>query len=177
MPHDVASTHGNQRLGHESRVRSWMSAQDSEKRLRQASLRVTVPRTSVLQLLEQHPHSDVRSLKSLVAGHIGPVSTQTRYDVVAALVRAGLVRRIGSSGTASLFELRIADNHHHVVCRSCGALDDVDCVRGEAPCLTPPVTKGFNVDEAEVTFWGTCTACADTIVDGAQTPASTEESI
>jgi Fur family ferric uptake transcriptional regulator len=96
------------------------------------------------------------------------------YDVIAALVHAGLVRRIGPAGSPPLFELRGADNHHHLGCRICGALEDVDCVRGEAPCLTPSVTKGFIVDEAEVTFWGTCTSCAET-AGGLEAPSTNKE--
>ncbi|KAA0099794.1 transcriptional repressor [Mycolicibacterium sp. P1-18] len=152
------------------------STRDTEELLRNASLRVTAQRSAVLHVLEHHPHIDVRSLKTLVINHIGSVSTQTLYDVVSALIGAGLVRRIGSAGSASLFELEGGDNHHHVVCRRCGALEDVDCVSGEAPCLTPQTTKGFVVDEAEVTFWGTCTSCSDT-VDGAQAPSPRKENM
>ena len=150
---------------------------DTGKLLRNASLRVTAQRSAVLHALDQHPHVDVRSLKALVISQIGSVSTQALYDVVGALVGAGLVRRIGSAGSASLFELEDGDNHHHVVCRRCGALEDVDCVTGEAPCLRPPTTTGFVVDEADVTFWGTCRSCLDTTIDGAQTPSTTKENI
>jgi len=142
------------------------STRDAEELLRTASLRVTAQRSAVLLMLERHPHVDVRSLKALVVSHIGSVSTQALYDVVGALVGAGLVRRIESAGLASLFELEGGDNHHHVVCRRCGALEDVDCVTGEAPCLWPPTTTGFVVDEAEVTFWGTCRSCSETTDDG-----------
>jgi Fur family transcriptional regulator, stress-responsive regulator len=157
---------------------AWMltSTRDAEERLRNASLRVTAQRSAVLHVLGQHPHVDVRSLKALVVNHIESVSTQALYDVVGALVSAGLVRRVDSVGSASLFELDGGDNHHHLVCRLCGALEDVDCVSGEAPCLRPPTTKGFVVDEAEVTFRGTCRSCSDT-VDGAQTPSPTKENI
>jgi Fe2+ or Zn2+ uptake regulation protein len=157
---------------------AWMftSTRDAEDLLRNASLRVTAQRRAVLHVLGKHPHVDVRSLKTLVVNHIGSVSTQALYDVVGALVGAGLVRRVGSAGSASLFELEGGDNHHHVVCRRCGALEDVDCVSGEAPCLSPPAAKGFVVDEAELTFWGTCRSCSET-VDGAQTPSPTKENI
>jgi Fur family transcriptional regulator, stress-responsive regulator len=153
------------------------STREAEQLLRNASLRVTAQRSAVLHVLDRHPHVDVRSLKALVVGHIGSVSTQALYDVVGALVAAGLVRKIVSPGSASLFELDGGDNHHHVVCRGCGALEDVDCVSGEAPCLRPPTIKGFVVDEAEVTFWGTCRSCSGTTVDGAQTPSTTKENI
>ena len=153
------------------------STQDTEELLRNASLRVTTQRSAVLHVLEDHPHVDVRSLKALVINQIGSVSTQALYDVVGALVGAGLVRRVGSAGSASLFELDGGDNHHHVVCRRCGALEDVNCVSGEAPCLTPSTTRGFVVDEAEVTFWGTCGSCSETKIDGAQSPSTTKENI
>jgi Fur family transcriptional regulator, stress-responsive regulator len=144
----------------------------AEERLRTASLRVTAQRTSVLEVLARYPHSDVKSLKALVGGRIGSVSTQAMYDVLAALVRAGLVRKIGPAGSPALFELNDLGNHHHMVCRICGAFKDVDCVRGEAPCLTPSVTHGFIVDEADVTFWGTCTSCAETAVGGVEAPST-----
>ena len=153
------------------------STRDAEELLRNASLRVTAQRSAVLHALGDHPHVDVRSLKALVVNQIGSVSTQALYDVVGALVGAGLVRRIGSAGSASLFELDGGDNHHHVVCRRCGVLEDVDCATGEAPCLTPSTTTAFVVDEPEVTFWGTCRSCSESIVDGAQTPSTTKENI
>ena len=153
------------------------STRDPEELLRNASLRVTAQRSAVLHVLGQHPHVNVRSLKALVVNQIGSVSTQALYDVVGALVGAGLVRRVGSAGSASLFELDGGDNHHHVMCRRCGALEDVDCVSGEAPCLTPQTTRGFVVDEAEVTFWGTCRSCSETENDGAQSPSTTKENI
>jgi Fur family ferric uptake transcriptional regulator len=147
----------------------------TRNRLRDASLRVTTQRATVLDLLGQYPHSDVKSLEKLVRNHIGSISSQTMYDVLAALVGAGLVRRVGSAGSAARFEIQGSDNHHHVVCRTCGALEDVDCIRGEAPCLLPSVVGGFIVDEADVTFWGTCTSCSTTAVGGAQVPSTTKE--
>jgi Fur family transcriptional regulator, stress-responsive regulator len=94
-----------------------------------------------------------------VRGRLDSVSTQAIYDVLSALARAGLARRIEPAGSPALYEHRVGDNHHHVVCRVCSAIADVDCVVGEAPCLEPTASHGFVVDEAEVTFWGLCPAC------------------
>jgi Fe2+ or Zn2+ uptake regulation protein len=133
---------------------------DPRARLRQAGLRVTAPRQAVLGMLGEHPHSTAEAVAAAVRVRLGSVSTQAVYDVLAACVDAGLVRRIEPAGSAARYETRTGDNHHHVVCRSCGATADVDCVVGEAPCLHPSTTtEGFVVDEAEVVFWGTCPAC------------------
>lgn len=113
----------------------------------------------MLRAVEQRPHADVDSVVRAVRGEIGAVSTQAVYDILAALGEAGLVRRIEPAGSPARFELRAGDNHHHVVCRGCGAVEDVDCAVGERPCLTPATTHGFVVDEAEVTYWGLCPAC------------------
>lgn len=128
-------------------------------RLRAAGLRVTAPRVVVLEALEDMPHSDVDSVLRVVRRRLGAVSTQTIYDVLAALTEAGLVRRIEPAGSPGRFETRVGDNHHHVVCRICGAASDIDSAIGEAPCLDPSQTHGFVVDEAEVTFWGLCPTC------------------
>jgi len=149
---------------------------DAELMLRRASLRVTAQRRAVLHALALHPHADVRSLKTLVHGEIGSVSKQALYDVVGALVGAGLVRRVGMPGSASLFELENGD-HHHTVCRVCGELDDVEGVITELPRLTSTNAKGFVVDETVVTFRGTCRSCRETTVDGAQSPSPTKENI
>jgi Fur family transcriptional regulator, stress-responsive regulator len=148
-----------------------MSSSTAETLLRSTPLRVTVQRIAVLDVLGRNPHTDIRVLQSLVSQQIGSVSTQTMYDVLAALVRAGLVRRIGPAGSPALFELRGADNHHHVVCRVCGALHDVECGTGEVPCIAPSADHGFIVDEAEVTFWGTCPSCSK--LGGADAPSAT----
>ena len=135
---------------------------DYEARLRAVSLRVTRPRLAVLAALREHPHVDADTMMTLVrAGH-PPVSRQTIYDVLHALTGAGLVRRIQPAGATARYESRAADNHHHVVCRSCGAIADVDCAVGEAPCLDPVDGKGFVIDEAEVVYWGTCPDCTAT---------------
>ncbi len=127
--------------------------------LRGASLRVTRPRVAVLAALHEHPHVDTDAVIGLVRADLGAVSPQAVYDVLRALTRAGLVRRIQPAGATARYEARVEDNHHHVVCRSCGAIADVDCVVGHAPCLTTSGDQGFVVDEAEVVFWGTCPDC------------------
>ncbi|MEV4620609.1 Fur family transcriptional regulator [Asanoa sp. NPDC049573] len=133
---------------------------DSQTRLRSVSLRVTRPRLAVLAVLNDHRHVDAETVLALVrAGH-PEVSRQTVYDVLRALTNTGLVRRIQPAGATARYEARVADNHHHVVCRSCGAIADVDCVVGHAPCLTASGDHGFVIDEAEVVLWGSCPACA-----------------
>ena len=128
--------------------------------LRAADLRVTRPRVAVLGAVHAHPHADTDSIIAVVRADLGEVSTQAVYDVLRALTRAGLVRRIQPAGSTARFESRVADNHHHVVCRSCGAIADVDCAVGHAPCLDPSNDHGYTIDEAEVTYWGQCPDCA-----------------
>ena len=130
-----------------------------EEQLRDAALRVTGPRVAVLTEVHAHPHTDVDTLAAKVRSRLGSVSTQAVYDVLRALSDAGLVRRVEPAGSPALFEARVGDNHHHVVCRRCGEVADIDCAIGSAPCLEASNTKGFVVDEAEVTYWGTCPAC------------------
>jgi Fur family ferric uptake transcriptional regulator len=127
--------------------------------LRAAGLRVTAPRLAVLSWLAEHPHETADAVADGVRDGLGSVSTQAVYDVLAACVDAGLVRRIEPAGSAARYETRTGDNHHHLVCRSCGATADVDCVVDERPCLTPSDDGGFEIDEAEVVFWGLCPAC------------------
>ncbi len=131
-----------------------------ERSLREASLRVTRPRVAVLEAVSAHPHADTESVIRHTRERLGEVSHQAVYDVLKALTTAGLVRRIQPTGSVARYEARVGDNHHHVVCRSCGAIADVDCAVGHAPCLTASTDHGFAVDEAEVVFWGTCPACA-----------------
>ena len=133
---------------------------DHEAQLRAASLRVTRPRLAVLAALHEHPHVDTDTVIALVRSDHPTVSHQAVYDVLRALTDAGLVRRIQPAGATARYESRVADNHHHVVCRSCGAIADVDCAVGHAPCLTASDDHGFVVDEAEVVYWGTCPDCA-----------------
>ncbi len=128
--------------------------------LRDAGLRVTRPRLAVMASLSQAPHSGVDRIGSDVRAELGAVSTQAIYDVLRALTEAGLVRRIEPAGSPALFEMRVGDNHHHVVCRTCGMVADVDCAHGTAPCLTASDNRGFSIDEAEVTYWGTCPDCS-----------------
>ena len=133
---------------------------DFAAQLRAASLRVTRPRLAVLAALHEHPHVDTDTVIALVRSDHPTVSHQAVYDVLRALTDAGLVRRIQPAGATARYESRVADNHHHVVCRSCGAIADVDCAVGHAPCLTASNDNGFVVDEAEVVYWGTCPDCA-----------------
>ncbi len=130
--------------------------------LRGADLRVTRPRVAVLGAVHAHPHADTHSLIDVVRAELGEVSQQAVYDVLHALTAAGLVRRIQPLGSVARYESRVGDNHHHVVCRSCGAVADVDCAVGHAPCLAASEHHGFVIDEAEVIYWGTCPACAST---------------
>ena len=131
-----------------------------ERMLRGASLRVTRPRLAVLGAVHTHPHADTDELIGAVREELPAVSHQAVYDVLRALTDAQLVRRIQPAGSVARYESRVGDNHHHVVCRSCGAIADVDCAVGHAPCLHASDDHGFTIDEAEVTYWGTCSQCA-----------------
>lgn len=133
---------------------------DPRAQLRAAGLRVTAPRIAVLNAVAQQPHSTVDRIAASVRSELGSVSTQAVYDVLRAGEHAGIVRRIEPAGSPALYEARAGDNHHHLVCRACGAVVDVDCAVGSAPCLDPQDAHGFVVDEAEVVFWGLCPECA-----------------
>jgi len=130
-----------------------------EQLLREASLRVTRPRLAVLEAVHSHPHSDTDAILAASRERLGAVSHQAVYDVLRALTDAGLVRRIQPSGSVARYEARVGDNHHHLVCRSCGSIADVDCAVGDTPCLTASDDHGFTIDEAEVVYWGTCPDC------------------
>ena len=132
-----------------------------ERLLRDAALRVTRPRVAVLAAVHERPHADTDSIIAAVREDVGEVSHQAVYDVLRALTLAGLVRRIQPSGSVARYESRVADNHHHVVCRSCGAIADVDCAVGDTPCLTASHDHGFSIDEAEVVYWGLCPQCRE----------------
>jgi Fur family transcriptional regulator, stress-responsive regulator len=132
---------------------------DLQLALRGADLRVTRPRLAVLAAVHAHPHVDTDSVIRVVREGLGEVSHQAVYDVLRALTTAGLVRRIQPAGSVARYEARVGDNHHHVVCRSCGAIADVDCAVGDTPCLTASNDHGFVVDEAEVVYWGSCPEC------------------
>jgi Fe2+ or Zn2+ uptake regulation protein len=138
------------------------STSDYPEQLRAADLRVTRPRVAVLQAVHAHPHADTEAILEAVRIGLPEVSKQAVYDVLHALTGAGLVRRIQPSGSVARYESRVGDNHHHAVCRSCGAIADVDCAIGESPCLTPSAHNGFRLDEAEVIYWGLCPDCATT---------------
>jgi Fur family ferric uptake transcriptional regulator len=127
--------------------------------LREAGLRVTRPRVSVLAALHGHPHADTDGVIGIVRLDLGKVSHQAVYDVLSALTAAGLVRRFHPKGSVARYEVRVGDNHHHAVCRSCGAIADVDCAVGHTPCLTAADDSGYDIDEAEVIFWGRCPRC------------------
>jgi Fur family transcriptional regulator, stress-responsive regulator len=129
-----------------------------------ADLRVTRPRVAVLQVVDANPHADTETIFSAVRVGLPDVSRQAVYDVLNALTTVGLVRRIQPLGMVARYESRVGDNHHHVVCRSCGIIADIDCAVGDAPCLTPSdddnVLDGFVLDEAEVIYWGLCADCS-----------------
>ncbi|TVT43931.1 transcriptional repressor [Amycolatopsis rhizosphaerae] len=132
---------------------------DFERMLRGAALRVTRPRVAVLSAVHGHPHADTDSILGVVRETLGGVSHQAVYDILRALTGAGLLRRIEPPGLVARYEARVGDNHHHLVCRSCGVIADVDCAVGTAPCLTASDDHGFAIDEAEVIYWGLCPAC------------------
>ena len=136
---------------------------DPAARLRSVSLRVTRPRLAVLEALRDHRHVDTDAVIALVRAELPTVSHQAIYDVLRALTEAGLVRRIQPAGATARYESRVGDNHHHVVCRSCGAIADVECAVGHAPCLAAPDDHGFVIDEAEVVYWGYCPDCSEGI--------------
>jgi Fur family ferric uptake transcriptional regulator len=128
--------------------------------LRESGLRVTAQRLAVLRAVATHPHGTADAVAATARADLGTISVQAVYDVLSALVDAGLVRRLQPAGSPARFETRTGDNHHHVVCRDCGHTADVDCATGSAPCLTPSDDLGFAIDEAEIIFWGHCQACA-----------------
>jgi Fur family transcriptional regulator, stress-responsive regulator len=151
-------------------TRAVPAASDLERILRGASLRVTRPRLAVLDTVYEHPHADTQSILGLVRARLGEVSQQAVYDVLAVLTEAGLVRRIHPPGSVARYESRVGDNHHHAVCRSCGAIADVDCAVGAAPCLTAADDHGYALDEAEVIYWGLCPDCSAARNSRDQTP-------
>jgi Fur family transcriptional regulator, stress-responsive regulator len=136
-----------------------MDTDEATRRLRAASLRVTASRLGVLATLGADAHLPVDVIVRGARERLGSLSVQAVYDILDVFLAAGIVRRIEPAGSPARFELRVGDNHHHLVCRSCGTVRDVDCVIGTAPCLEPADDHGFAVDEAEVTFWGVCAAC------------------
>ncbi len=139
---------------------------DLREALKGADLRVTQPRLAVLGAVHAHPHAGTETIIREARRSLPDVSHQAVYDVLRALTDAGLLRRIQPAGSLARYEARVGDNHHHVVCRRCGAIADIDCAVGDAPCLTASHDHGFEVDEAEVVYWGTCPDCST-----ARTPA------
>jgi len=135
---------------------------DPAELLRQRGYRVTGQRLAVLRAVSREPHVTADAVAKTVRAEIGAISLQAVYDVLAALTRAGLTRRIEPAGSPARYETRVGDNHHHVVCRVCGAVSDVDCLVGEPPCVLPNESSGYVIDEAEVTFWGLCPTCRTT---------------
>jgi len=130
--------------------------------LRGAGLRVTAARVALLETVREGGHLDAEVITSGVRARVGHVSRQAVYEALNALTAAGLVRRIEPPGSPALYEGRVGDNHHHLVCRSCGVVADVDCAVGHAPCLTASDGRGFSIDEAEVIYWGLCPDCSPT---------------
>lgn len=135
-------------------------APDLERLLRGSGLRVTRPRLAVLAAVHAHPHADTETLTGAARERLGTVSHQAVYDVLRVLTEAGLVRRIEPAGSVPRYESRVGDNHHHLVCRSCGDIVDVDCAVGDTPCLTASDDAGYTIEEAEVVYWGSCPACS-----------------
>ena len=133
---------------------------DPAELLRQGGYRVTGQRLAVLRAVSAQPHVTADAVAETVRIEMGAISVQAVYDALGVLVDVGLVRRIQPAGSPARFEARVSDNHHHVICRSCGRTDDVDCAVGEAPCLTASDDHGFSIDEAEVIYWGLCPDCS-----------------
>jgi Fur family ferric uptake transcriptional regulator len=132
---------------------------DPEATLRQHALPVTAQRLAVLRAVSSHPHATADDLAESVRGELGTISRQSVYNVLNVLTDKGIIRRIQPADSPARYEDRIGDNHHHLVCRSCGKTEDVCCAVGDAPCLTAKSHHGFKIDEAEVIYWGTCPTC------------------
>ncbi len=139
-----------------------MTADDAAL-LRRHGLRVTRKRLAVLRAVSKRPHSTTDDIDRAVRGDIGAISQQAVYDALAALTDRGILRRIQPAGSAARYESRVADNHHHLICRDCSRMVDVDCAVGNAPCLTAADDSGYEIDEAEVVYWGRCPACTAAI--------------
>ena len=127
--------------------------------LRRLGLQVTAQRLAVLRAVSDHPHSTADAIDKVVRAELGAVSRQAVYDALGALTEKGAIRRIQPAGSPARYEGRVGDNHHHVICRTCGRTEDVDCAVGDAPCLTAADDSGYEIDEAEVIFWGRCPSC------------------
>ncbi len=127
--------------------------------LRRHGLQVTPQRLAILRAVSVRPHSTADDIDKVVRAEIGAISRQAVYDALGTLTEKGIIRRIQPAGSPARYEDRVGDNHHHLICRTCGRMLDVDCAVGEAPCLAPPDASGYEVDEAEVIFWGRCPEC------------------
>jgi Fe2+ or Zn2+ uptake regulation protein len=136
------------------------TAAPAEEIIRGAGLRVTESRRAIFDALRAHPHASAEDIVGAVRPLVESTSLQSVYNALNDFALAGIARRIEPAGLPMLFELRVDDNHHHLVCTRCGAVEDVDCATGEAPCLTPSHDHGFQVTTAEVTYWGVCASCA-----------------
>ena len=136
--------------------------------LRQHGIQVTAQRLAVLRTVARHPHTTADAVADAVRTEIGAISLQSVYDALSVLAAEGLIRRIQPAGSPARFEDRVNDNHHHLICRACGRMVDVDCAAGSAPCLTAADHRGYEIDEAEVVYWGRCPEC----VAKSRTPAS-----
>ena len=136
-------------------------ADDSAALLRQRGIQVTAQRLAVLRVVSGHPHITADAVAEIVRNEIGAISLQSVYDALGLLVAERLIRRIQPSGSPARFEDRVGDNHHHLICRTCGRVVDIDCAVGAAPCLTPLDHRGYQVDEAEVAYWGRCPDCLE----------------
>ena len=134
-------------------------ATDPADLLRQRGIQVTAQRLAVLRAVSSHPHVTADAVAEAVRAEIGAISLQSVYDALGVLVAEGLLRRIQPSGSPARFEDRVGDNHHHLICRNCGRVVDVDCAAGPAPCLTAADDRGYEIDEAEVAYWGRCPDC------------------
>ena len=132
---------------------------DNDALLRQHGLQVTAQRLAILRAVADGPHGAADDIYTAVRGHIGAISRQAVYDALSVLTEKGLLRRIQPAGSPARYEARVADNHHHLICRICGRLGDVDCAVGETPCLTAADDSGYEIDEAEVIYWGRCPDC------------------
>jgi Fur family ferric uptake transcriptional regulator len=133
---------------------------DQADLLRQRGIQVTAQRLAVLRAVAGHPHITADAVAEAVRAEIGAISLQSVYDALGVLVAEGLLRRIQPAGSPARFEDRVNDNHHHLICRTCGRMVDVDCAAGSAPCLTAVDDSGYEIDEAEVVYWGRCPGCA-----------------
>jgi Fur family ferric uptake transcriptional regulator len=136
-------------------------ATDSATLLRERGIQVTAQRLAVLRAVTEHPHITADAVAGVVRTRIGAISLQSVYDALGLLVSEGLIRRIQPSGSSARFENRVGDNHHHLICRTCGRVVDVDCAVGSTPCLTPRDGRGYEIDEAEVAYWGRCPDCLE----------------